>query len=340
MKSYKLSLILNLALILLNQFFILETKAFFNCENQSCKKNSYSRFSKEKKLIREYKQNFAVINDMTNSIWNDQEEDINTDNNNPNPGGGGSGGGGSSTGGGGRIIPPNDLAQMKACSINIQTVSIRLSYIQCQIESAIDKFKKILELVDRLERNFENLINIMSLATVCDGRGYTRAIYEREHKISSNILILENTLAKMTNLLNDLKLIALDCNNCHDINALNNALSKLDLIQRRVNSTNLEFYSELSAIRNKINDFKRQINNIARRYGVTIDEIMSECRVSRPIARVMSGFRRLAVTTFRRFSSISSQIFSEIETIKKQEHGCSQGEINDDLIFSCAPALA
>ena len=142
MKSYKLSLILNLALILLNQFFILETKAFFNCENQSCKKNSYSRFSKEKKLIREYKQNFAVINDMTNSIWNDQEEDINTDNNNPNPGGGGSGGGGSSTGGGGRIIPPNDLAQMKACSINIQTVSIRLSYIQCQIESAIDKFKK------------------------------------------------------------------------------------------------------------------------------------------------------------------------------------------------------
>jgi len=337
MKSHKLSIIFNLALILLSQFFTLKTKAFFNCENQSCKRNSYSRFTQERKLIQEYKQNFATINNMPGSIWDDQE-DQEIDDSSSNSGGSGN------SGQSGGSMPQNPGSggtdQIRACSINLQTISNQNSYIRCQIESAIDKFTKILEQVNRLHRLFENLINIMSLATVCDGNGYTRARYEQDHNILSNIANLERILASMKDLLKQLELVTLDCNNCNDSSAVDNAMANFDAIQRRLNWLNVQFYSELTLIKEKINDFKSIINEIARRYGVTIDEIMLECRVSRLRARVMSALRKLAVTTYRRFSTLSSQIFSTIENIKKQQHGCLPGEINDELIIVCSPHLA
>jgi hypothetical protein len=346
MSPIKKSLVIILAIILSNSFSILETRAFFNCQRNSCKE-------KIKTL------NLDLDNDFNNAASGGGDNAASSGGNaaggSGNAAGGGGdnavggggdnavgGGGDNAVGGGGDNAAgggDNNDAKGKACSINMQILGNYKSYVSCKLNTAQAKALKIIGIINKLNNALNNLLNVMRKARVCTNLGYTEAEFTQNHAIDNDLLGLKDIYEQMIDLEKALNKIKLKCENCHDDAALNAAMAEVDAIEDSLDSLINNFNDLVDTIITKMNNFIARVQDVINLHSVTVSGIMLECGVTRAVAREMRKDRLRALAAFDRFKTIFSQISDELDDVNLAQNDCILSpDINDKLIAACLDA--
>jgi hypothetical protein len=239
---------------------------------------------------------------------------------------------------GGPSLPPalGDEAgdnKSKACSINMQILGNAKSFVACQINSALEKANQKINLMHRLNNRLNNLLNIMRRAPVCNG-GYTEDEFLQNHAIKNNIQKLKSIRASIKGLEKILNEITLDCDNCHDLDALNDALAQVDAVQDALNQLRTEFDDEISIIMGKMNDFLTRVQAVIDQHSITVIGIMHECPgVSRAMAIRMRRNRIAVIRAVNAFKRFVAKIAEDLQDLEEWHNCRFNNPVDDQLDF-------